>query len=88
MPISRSLIPWPWLENWDAYEAKLYPHAGYALYKVRGAKAPINGWLTNDEPWMGNVEGYTTRGNVGRKRIRVWASDWSFPECCWGLFFQ
>lgn len=88
VPISRSLIPWPWLENWDAYEAKLYPHAGYALYKVRGAKAPINGWLTNDEPWMGNVEGYTTRGNVGRKRIRVWASDWSFPECCWGLFFQ
>lgn len=87
VPEPTRLIPLPWLADWDAYERKEYASAAYALYKAQGIQSPRHGWKTDDLPWMGDATGYTVRGEVQRRRIRVWASEWSFPWCCWGVFY-
>lgn len=81
------VVPFAWLADWDSYEAKEYPSSGYALYLAKGIKPPLNGWLTDDVPWEGNVTGYALRSTVERKRITAWARDWSFPWSCWGVFY-
>lgn len=86
--VPTPLIPQPWLQSWEAYRDAEYPHAGLALYRARSLAAPVNGWLSDDIAWTGNIEGYTVRKIGVRKRLTVWASEWSFPDRCWGYFFS
>lgn len=77
--------PVEWLDDWEAYKNAYVP-LGYATYKLREIKPPLYGWLTDDRPWEGHIEGYAVRGDTRRKRITAWARDWSFP-CALAYWF-
>lgn len=85
--IPNPVLPPGWYDDDGepkSFTDRHYETAAQALYAAQSIKSPINGWLTDDTPESPDVKGYAVRGNVRRKTIWAWSSDWTqLSSCAW-----